>query len=74
MLIGISGKRPGVFNTKINDYSIPQTSSRKYLLVYNVNKLTWSDGITNLEKQTRVVLKVSIKLNQCVSNGCHLGH
>ena len=50
MLIGPRGKRLHDFTVKINDNTISQTSSTKYLGVYIDDKLTWSNHITNLEK------------------------
>jgi len=50
MLIGPRGKRLHDFTVKINDNTISQTNSTKYLGVYIDDKLTWSDHITNLEK------------------------
>ena len=50
ILIGPRGKRLHDFTVKINENTISQTNSTKYLGVYIDNKLTWSDHITNLEK------------------------
>ena len=49
LLIGPSGKQLHDFTVKINDNSISDTNSTKYLEVYIDDKLAWSDHITNLE-------------------------
>jgi len=50
MLIGPKGNRLYDFTVKINENTISQTNSTKYLGVYIDDKRTWSDHITNLEK------------------------
>ena len=62
MLIGPRRKRLHDFTVKINEKTISQTNSTKYLGVYIDDKLTWSDHITNL-KLFRAVLEFSTELD-----------
>jgi len=61
MLIGPRGKRLHDFTVKINENTISQTNSTKYLGVYIDDKLTWS--VPTLRKLFRAVLEFSIELD-----------
>jgi len=64
MFIGPRGKRLHDFTVKINDNTISQTSSTKYLGVYIDDKLTWSNDIANLEKTISRSVEIFYRLRR----------
>jgi len=79
MFIGISGKRPDVFNRKSNEEKLiiilyPKQPPENIYWCTLMISVPGQPALVILKKQTCVVLNVSVKLDQSVSNGCHLGH
>ena len=67
MLTGPRGKRFHDFTVKIDDNTISQTNSTKYLEVYIDDKLTWSDHITNLKKTISRNVGIFYRIRQCLN-------